>query len=423
MEAFLAVSIAILFFILFCLSLLDIALRSVNYFKVSARKHRDERDAKKLFSLLSSPERAISALLFLRYILTASLFILSGFYFYRIEMIWPLKTVAILLYLLGMLTLLEYVPRMLAVQNPEKTAFLLLKPFEVALRLNELLPLPQVFERLASAVLRLYGQNTEKIFSQYSVNEIKMFLSLGRGKSESDLRKQSLETKFMEFSGRRVRELMVPRPFVRALEINSPLRNVLKAIQENGYSRMPVYRASLDNILGILHVKDVIGLSEPFSLEQHLKAPFFVPESATVQAAFQNMQRNHVHLAMIIDEYGGFEGIVTLEDLIEELIGEIQDEHDEDVPMLHKVTEESWLLEGNLTIKELNQKLNLDVPEKPTYTTVAGFLISILDRIPNEKEEIRYGDLMFSVEKMLGHKIAKASIKLPKQSRDATVNK
>jgi putative hemolysin len=421
LNAILVVSIAVLFVCLFGLSLLDIALRSLNYFKVSSRRNRGESDARKLFTLLSSPERAISVLLFLRYTLTASLFLLAGIYFHRQTLVWPLNVGLMVLFLLGMLLLLEYVPRMLAVQNPEKAAFLLLKPFEFALRLNQLVPLPQWVERVASALLRGYGLNAEKIFSQYSVNEIKMFLSLGRGKSDPGLRKQTIESNFLDFSGRRVREVMVPRPFVRALEVNSPLRNVLKAIQENGYSRMPVYRASLDNILGIFHAKDVIGLAEPFSLEQHLKPPFFIPESATVQAAFQNMQRNRVHLAVIIDEYGGVDGIVTLEDLIEELIGDIQDEHDEDVPMLHKVTEESWLLEGNLTIKELNERLNLDVPEKPVYTTVAGFLISILDRIPNEKEEIRYGDLIFSVEKMVGHKIAKASIKLPKQNRDATL--
>lgn len=421
MEAILAIFTAFLFVILFCLSLLDIALRSVNYFKVSARHHRGDPDAKKLFSVLSSPEQAISLLLFLRYTLTAAVFILSGAYFLQLEWAWPLKTGLIILFILVMLTFLEYVPRMLAVQNPEKAAFLLLRPFEFALKLNHRVPLPKVFEKLASAILRLYGLNAEKIFSQYSVNEIKMFLSLGRGKTDAEVRKQTIETTFMDFSGRRIREMMVPRPFVRALEINSPLRNVLKAIQENGYSRMPVYRGSLDNILGILHVKDLIGLAEPFSLAQHLKAPFFIPESATVQAAFQNMQRNHVHLTVIVDEYGGVEGIVTFEDLIEELIGEIQDEHDEDAPMLHKVSEQTWLLEGNLAIKDLNQTLNLDLPEKSTYTTVAGFLISILDRIPNEKEEIRYGDLIFSVEKMLGHKIAKASLKLPKQSQDINV--
>jgi putative hemolysin len=421
LEAILAISIALLFFILFCLSLLDTALRSVNYYKVNSQHHRGDRDAQKLFSLLSSPERAISVLLFLRYTLTAALFVLTGFYFYRLEIVWPLKSGILIFFLLLMLTFLEYVPRMLAVQNPEKIAFLLLKPFEFVLKLNQLLPLPQFFERLGSGVLRLYGMSGERIFSQYSVNEIKMFLSLNRGKADGELRRQTIDFKFSDSSGRRVREVMVPRPFVRALEVNSPLRNVLKAIQENGYSRMPVYRGSLDNILGILHAKDVIGLTEPFSLEQHLKPPSFVPESATVQSAFQNMQRNRVHLAIIVDEYGGVDGIVSFEDLIEELIGEIQDEHDEEAPMLHKVSEETWLLEGNLTIKELNQKLNLDLPEKSTYTTVAGFLISILDRIPNEKEEIRYGDLLFGVDKMLGHKIAKASLKLPKQPKDASV--
>lgn len=421
MEAILAISIVCLFVTLFCLSLLDIALRSVNYFKISSKHHRGDPDAQKLFSLLSSPERAISSLLFLRYTFSATLFLLAGIYFFRLQMAWPLKTGLVVVFILVLLMFLEYVPRMLAIQNPEKAAFFLLKPFAFALKFNQLVPLPQTFERFASALLRVYGLNGEKIFSQYSVNEIKMFLSLGRDQTGTELRKQTLDYKFMDFSGRRIREVMVPRPFVRAVEVNSPLRSVLKAIQENGYSRIPVYRGSLDNILGILHVKDIIGLNEPFSLEQHLKPPFFLPESATVQTSFHNMQRNHVHLAIIVDEYGGVEGIVTLEDLIEQLIGEIQDEHDEDAPMLHKVSEESWQLEGNLTIKELNQTLGLDVPEKTTYTTVAGFLISVLDRIPNEKEEIRYGDLIFSVEKMLGYKIAKASLKLPKQGKDSKV--
>ncbi len=256
----------------------------------------------------------MAVLLFLRYTLTATLFFLAGVYFYRLQTPWPLKTGIVILFVLLMLTFLEYIPRMLSVQNPEKMAFLLLKPFAIALRLNQLLPLPQAFEKLASALLRLYGFNGEKIFSQYSVNEIKMFLSIGRGKTEAGHKQAAIDYKFIDFSGRRAREVMVPRPFVRALEVNSPLRNVFKAIQENSYSRMPVYRGSLDNILGILHVKDVIGLAEPFSLEQHLKPPFFVPESATVQVSFQNMQRNHVHLAVIVDEYGGVEGIVTLED-------------------------------------------------------------------------------------------------------------
>ncbi|HSP06674.1 MAG TPA: hemolysin family protein, partial [Acidobacteriota bacterium] len=250
-----------------------------------------------------------------------------------------------------------------------------------------------------------------------------MFLSMGRPRAESDLRRQTIDTKFIDFSGRRVREVMVPRPFVKAIEINTPLRQILAAVTENRYSRIPVFRSSLDNILGILHVKDVIAAEEPYSLEGHLRKPFFIPESATVQAAFQDMRRNRVHLAIVVDEYGGVDGIVTLEDLIEELVGEIHDEYDEDVEMLHKVNDGWWMLEGNLQVKDLNQNLGLDLPEDPpSYTTIAGFLISILDKIPSEKEQIRYGNLLFTVEKMLGNKIARVSLKMPQPARETTAH-
>lgn len=418
MPALLATLIVFLFPLIFSLSSFDIALRSIQYYRINAYQLHGNKKAVKLFSLLSSPERAISVLLFLRYTLTAVLYLIAGILIYTlpIRQGWriALYPSAIFLFLI----LLEYIPRMLAVRNSERVAFALVTPFGWLLRLNRFLPLPQVTERIASALLRVYGFNAEKIFSEYSVNEIKMFLSLKRHSADPELKKQTIDSKFVDFSDRRVREVMVPRPFMKTVEINTPLRNLLKIIQENGYSRMPVYRNNLDNILGVLHVKDIIGATEPFSLESFVRRPFFVPETATVRAAFQNMQRNHSHLAIVVDEYGGVDGIVTLEDLIEQLIGEIQDEYDEEIQMLQRVSENTWMLEGNLPILELNQKLSLAIPESSSYTTIAGFLLSILDNIPQEKEQIRYGDMIFSIEKMAAHKIARVQVRLPQKSAE-----
>jgi magnesium and cobalt exporter, CNNM family len=409
--------------ILFALSLLDLSLRSLNYYKINSIHRQGNQKAKKLFSLLSSPERAISVLLFLRYSVNAIFYILLGIWIASLKLILFEKLLIGPLAVLAAMLLLEYVPRMLAVQNPERTVFTLLKPFEIVLALNQFLPLPQACERIASGFLRLYGFNGQKIFSEYSVNEIKMFLSLRPEKADGELKKQTFDSKFVDFSGRRVREVMVPRPFVKSVEINTPYRVLLKTIQESGYSRIPVYRSNFDNILGILNVKDIIGAEQNFTLENALenalRRPFFIPETATVHDAFQNMRRNRAHLAVVVDEYGGVDGIVTLEDLIEELLGEIHDEYDQDVEMLHKITENNWVLEGNLPVKELNHNLGVDVPENPSYTTVAGFLLSILDRIPSEKQEISYGDLRFRIEKMHANKIGKVSIKLPQASKES----
>lgn len=418
MEAALASLIILLAPLVFCLSLLDIALRSVQYYKISSIKKHGNARAEKLLSLLSSPERSISVLLFLRYTLTAVLYILAGVLLAMLPLPAIQKALLIPAGALLLLVLLEYTPRMLAVQNPERIAFALLRPFEILLIVNRWLPLPQALERISSRLLRLYGFSGERIFSEYSVNEIKMFLSTSRGKPESDLRKQTLETKFVDFSDRHVREVMVPRPFVKAVEVNAPLSSVVRFVQENGYSRMPVFRSTLDNVLGILHVKDILGVQDPFSLEQVLHRPYFIPESATVQSAFQNMRRNRATMAVVVDEYGGVDGIVTLEDLVEELLGEIHDEFDEEVQMLHKLAEGSWMLEGNLPLKELNQNLGLALPEDPSYTTVAGFLLSIFDKIPTEKEGVQHGNLFFTVERMVGNKISKVSLRIPQQARE-----
>jgi putative hemolysin len=418
LELLFGLLLAIIAPAVFSLALLDVSLRSLNYYKINSIHRHGNEKAKKLFSLLSAPERAISVLLFLRYSLTALFYIVLGALLASTKLILVYKLVLTPFALLVAMIMIEYVPRMLAVRDPERTAFTLLKPFELALKLNEFLPLPQICERIGSALLRLYGFKGQKIFSEYSVNEIKMFLAVRPEKTDGELPKQTFDSKFVDFSGRRVRQVMVPRPFVKAVEINTPSRVLVKMIQENGYSRMPVYRSNFDNVLGVLHVKDIIAVNQPFSLEPYVRKPYFIPETATVHDAFQNMRRSRAHMAIVVDEYGGVDGLVTLEDLIEELLGEIHDEYDEDVEMLHKVTESSWILEGNLPVKELNRNVGLDLPEGMSYTTIAGFLLSVLDKIPNEKQEISYGKLRFRIEKMHGNKISKVSLKLPLLATD-----
>ncbi len=125
------------------------------------------------------------------------------------------------------------------------------------------------------------------------------------------------------------------------------------------------------------------------------------------------MRRNKVDLAIVVDEYGGVDGIVSIEDLIEELIGDVRGEARQEAEVAHKLNDGTWIVEGNMPIKDLNENLNLDLPEDSSYTTVAGFLLTVLDKIPAEKEEIRYGNLLFSVEEMTGNTIAKVFVKLP----------
>jgi putative hemolysin len=183
----------------------------------------------------------------------------------------------------------------------------------------------------------------------------------------------------------------------------------LKIIEEEGYSRLPVYEKRLDNIIGTIHVKDLIPWilkKKKPSLRQILRPPYFIPESATLENILRRMQATKNHLMYIVDEYGNFEGIVTMEDIIEEIVGEIQDEYDKELEEL--IREEGngvFLVRGRTPIKELKQKVPIDIPYRGYFTTVAGFFLSIFGQIPQEGDEIMFGGYRITVVKMSGRLI------------------
>ncbi|MBC7364677.1 MAG: HlyC/CorC family transporter, partial [Candidatus Aminicenantes bacterium] len=213
------------------------------------------------------------------------------------------------------------------------------------------------------------------IFSHHlSEEEVKLVISSGV-KGLSLLRKKMLAG-VLNLSHRPIREIMVPRTRVKALELNSTLEEVIKNIQESGFSRYPVYRETIDNIEGLFHVKDILPFlhsDKEFHLRSCLRKPLFVPELATIEKVLLQMQEQAIHLALVVDEFGSFEGIVSLEDIIEEIVGDIRDEYDRHVEdWYQKISDDEYIIKGSASIKEINEKLNLGIPEKKYYTTLAG---------------------------------------------------
>ena len=298
------------------------------------------------------------------------------------------------------LVLAEMTPQTFAAYFPLKAAKFLAHP----LRLFVILFYPLV-KVLAFIPRVLFGARAEREGGKSSVlseEEVKLVLTRGV-KGMSSLRRRMIGG-VLDIGALPVKEIVVPRQELRAIEIDTPFSQLLKTILTSEYSRLPVYRGRLDNIEGIIHAKDVIPYlvdKKEFKIKDVLRAPLFVPESASIEKVLIQMQEKTVHLAFVVDEFGSLEGIVTLEDIIEEIVGEIQDEYDDKVEAwFQAVDKNTFLVKGNVAIKELCTRLPLCLPQTGDFTTLAGFLLYHFGRIPREKDSLVQGGNRFIVERM-----------------------
>jgi putative hemolysin len=301
---------------------------------------------------------------------------------------------------LVILILAEMTPKTFAAYFPIKTSKFLVQP----LRLFIILFYPLV--KVLTFIPRLlFGASQEREGGKSSaLNEEEVKLVLTRGiKGMSSLRRRMIGG-VLDIGARPVKEIIVPRQELRAIEIETPLTQILKTILTTEYSRLPVYRGRLDNIEGLIHTKDVISYlvdNKSFDINDILRSPLFLPESASIEKVLVQMQERTVHLAFVVDEFGTLEGIVTLEDIIEEIVGEIRDEYDDKAEEWLKAVEKNvYIVKGNASIKELCQRLPLCLPQTGGFTTLAGFLLYKFGRIPQEKDSLEFEGNRFIVERM-----------------------
>jgi putative hemolysin len=211
-----------------------------------------------------------------------------------------------------------------------------------------------------------------------------------------------------------VREVMIPRIEVTAVGIDDDINKVLEVVNKSRYSRLPVYRQNFDNPIGILHAKDLLQYvhkTEAINLQVLLRPVHFVPDSARLDMVLRQLQSMHLHMAVVVDEYGGVAGIVTLEDLMEEIVGEIRDEHDTEIDLIRELSPSMYSIGGNLPVKDFNRFFEEKIPEAPEYTTIAGFLEALTGRLLLEGETIRYQNFILTIEKIEGFRIVSVRVR------------
>lgn len=295
----------------------------------------------------------------------------------------------------------EIGPKTLAAYHPLKIALSLVQPLRFFL-----LILSPVSKALAGFI-RLFVPASSRATSGgldfLSEEEMKVMILMGTHSIPPE-RRQMLSA-VLTIPTRPIREIMVPRPQVKAIEISCPPEKIMETILNSEFSRYPVFRGRMENIEGILYVKDILPYlvaQKNFQLKDLLHPPLFLPESASLETALKEMRTRAVHMAMVVDEFGSVEGIVTLEDILEEIVGEIRDETDDlaEERWLEKKEGESYYLHGRAPIKEIREHLGIEIPESKEYTTLAGFLLFHFGYFPQEKATLDYGPYRFTVEKI-----------------------
>ncbi len=298
----------------------------------------------------------------------------------------------------------ELVPKMFALEKAESFALIAARPLELFAKVFA--PILWILNLVGGAVGKLLGlKSSLEHASVYTEEEIRQLVNLSEQSGHLNLEEKTLINRVFEFSETTVKEAMIPRTEIVGIPDTANLEEIAKAFREHSYSRLPVYGDSLDDIRGVLHGKDVMQylLVKPrmFKLERVLKKPFYVVDTARLEDVLRQMQKEKFHFGFVVDEHGGVEGIITLEDLLEEIVGDISDEHDEEVnEQIHQQPGGGYLLDGATAVRDVNKRLELNLPIDESYTTVAGFLMSEAGQILEEGATVPFNGHIFKVEKV-----------------------
>ncbi|NEM96925.1 hemolysin family protein [Pontibacter burrus] len=319
----------------------------------------------------------------------------------------------------------ELAPKSLAIQRPESTTLAIALP----LRFFYIIFIPFIWllNGFSNFILRSIGIRPLHGAEVHSAEELRLlFEQSAEGGALQDSQHELIENVF-QFNERMVKQILVPRTKMVAVDINISEHDLMEIIFNEGYSRLPVYSGNIDNIVGVLYVKDLLSLmrlGEKIVLENLIRPAYFVPETKKINRLLKQFQRRHLHMAIATDEFGGVSGIVTIEDIIEELVGEIQDEYDEEVPLVEMVADFEYKVSGSAAISDANDYLPYPLPEGEDYETVGGLVSVIYGQIPeNITDPIEFNEYEVHVLEKSERSIDSVSFKVRDELRESTVQR
>jgi len=317
----------------------------------------------------------------------------------------------------------ELLPRRLVANKAQPIAFAMVGFLRVMLGVFS--PLNFLLSKTADGVSRLFGADPAAIDEEVTEEEIRMLVDVGEEKGVIEETQKEMINNIFEFDDLTAADIMTPRTDVEAIEADDTIDDAIKASVDNGVSRLPVYEEDIDHVVGVLYIKDLLPyvgkmLPEAVTVRTMMREPLFVPETKKCGELFSEMAALHVQMAMIVDEYGGIAGIVTMEDILESIVGNMQDEYDNEQEEVTQLDDHRYEVDGTTDIDEVSELLEIDIPEGD-YDTLGGFLMSKLGRIPeaDEHPQVEFENAVFTVQAMDDRRIDSVHIEVtPKPEKE-----
>lgn len=407
----------------------EIALISLNDNKIRLMAESGNRKAKILFNLLSEPSRFLATI---QIGITLAGFLASAFaaesyadklaHFMKVIGVpfsekW-LESISVILITLILsyftLVLGELVPKRIAMQKAETISMFAAVPLNLLSKASS--PFVKLLTFSTNLIVRLFGVDPHADDDEVTEEEIRMMVDVGEEKGTIQEDQKFMINNIFELDNTLVSEIMTHRTGIVGIPMDYSLKEVAAVLNESKHTRVPVFENSIDNIVGILHVKDLIQLIveegyDCFKLQNIIRKPYMIPTFKRADELLEEMQKNKVHMAVVIDEYGGTAGIITIEDLLEEIVGNISDEHDDELNEIEKIDENTYMIKGVTSLSDVEDFLQVKLPTDD-YETLNGFILGQLGRIPKpgEYQTVEFNGVIFKVEEVDFKKIAKVKV-------------
>jgi len=384
------------------------------YFHI--RKHRKETP-EKIKSVLDSPQRLLVSLLTGNTIVNVSIaslaaYITAGF---ADDYTWSKSTLILMEVLVVSVVVLifgEILPKMIAIKYSKEYALKMYTPLKIMMFI--LSPIAQGFNAITNVVIKIIPFRKEKIFD--SEEELKILAELGEEEGTLQEEESDMIQSIFDFKEKTVGEIITPRVDIVSLKSDESIDKAMDIIGERQFSKIPIYKDTIDNIKGILYAKDIIpyltGSRPNVNLQTLARQPFFVPETKPINDLMEEFKLRKTSIAIVVDEWGGTEGLVTLEDVVEEVMGEIRDPYDQEESNVLKQSDGSFIVDGSITIYDLEEETDIEFPEDRDYDTLGGFILDILTDIPQTGEQVEFNDMVFTVQTVENNRIGKIKIQI-----------
>jgi putative hemolysin len=309
----------------------------------------------------------------------------------------------------------EIVPKSLAISNAETIAKKIARPVEIIS--SFLFPLILFFKIIINVLYYFFGKKRVKEKKEITEEDLITLINVGKDEGVIEEEEKKMIRNIFEFGDTMVKEVMVPRVDMACISSNTKLDSILNLINKIGHSRTPVYKETIDNIIGILYAKDLLVAyeqwyksKEKFDLKKIIRRAYFVPENKKIDDLLDIFQRDKIQIAIAIDEYGGTAGLVTMEDVVEEIVGEIIDEYDKETKLYEIIDNNTVIADGIISIDKINELLNIEIPEND-FETLGGFIYDLMGRVPNKNETIEYKNIQITIEQVVKNRIIRVIVK------------